>query len=86
MLRWPAVTRPEAQLDRLTEVLGRWRGGPCPITIQYCGSGATGAFTLGAEWNVKPTRELIDQMEGLVGRDGVQIVYGAPPSLGQAAA
>ena len=85
VLTWPASAQAESQLNRLMEVLGRWRGGPCPITIEYSGSGAAAAFTLGAEWNVKPTRELIDQMEGLVGRDSVQIIYGAPPSISQAA-
>jgi DNA polymerase-3 subunit alpha len=85
VLRWPASQRPQELLGRLTEILGRWRGGACPITVEYQGSGAAGAFTLGAEWNVKPTRELIDHLEGLLGRDSVKIVYGPPPSLGQAA-
>ena len=85
VLAWPQSSQSDALLNRLMEVLGRWRGGPCPITIEYRGSGAAGAFTLGQEWNVKPTRELIDQMEGLMGHDSVQIVYGAPSSVSQAA-
>jgi DNA polymerase III subunit alpha len=85
VLSWPASSQSEAQLNRLMEILSRWRGGSCPITIEYCAAGAAGAFTLGQDWNVKPTRELIDQVEGLIGRDGVQIVYGPPPSLAQAA-
>ena len=40
---------------------------------------------IGQEWNVKATRELIDQVEGLLGRDSVQIIYGAPPSVRVAA-
>jgi len=85
VLKWPQSQPGETLLNRLMETLGRWRGGPCPITIEYCGSGAAGAFTLGTEWNVKPTRELIDQLEGLTGRDAVQIVYGVPAAVGQAA-
>jgi DNA polymerase III subunit alpha len=85
VLAWPASSHPETQLDHLMEILSRWRGGPCPITVEYAGSGAVGAFTLGPEWNVKPTRELIDQVEGLVGRDRVQIIYGAPPSISHSA-
>jgi DNA polymerase III subunit alpha len=85
VLTWPASAQPGSQLNRLMEILGRWRGGPCPITIQYSGSGAVGAFTLGPEWNVKPSRELIDQMEGFAGRDSVRIVYAAPTAIAQAA-
>jgi DNA polymerase-3 subunit alpha len=85
VLSWPQSQQSESQLNRLMEILGRWRGGSCPITIEYCGSGAAGAFTLGKDWNVKPTRELIDQMESLVGRDSVQIIYGPPPAITQAA-
>ena len=36
--------------ERLAAVLAPWRPGPCPITIEYCASGASGALTLGEEW------------------------------------
>jgi DNA polymerase-3 subunit alpha len=85
VLTWPASAQTESQLNHLMEILSRWRGGPCPITIEYSGTAAGGSFNLGQEWNVKPTRELIDQMEGFVGRDSVQIIYGPPPSIGHAA-
>ena len=85
VLAWPQTSEPDALMSRMMEILGSWRGGPCPITIEYRGSGAAGAFTLGQEWNVKATRELIDQMEALLGRDSVQIIYGAPQSMSMAA-
>jgi DNA polymerase-3 subunit alpha len=83
VLTLPGSSQPEAQLDRLAEILGRWRGGPCPITIEYQGARAGAAFTLAQEWNVKPTRELIEQIEVMAGRGNVQIIFGPPPSISQ---
>jgi DNA polymerase III subunit alpha len=64
--------------ERLAAILTPWRGGPCPITIEYSGSSATGALNLGAEWNARASRELLEQLEALVGHGAVEVVY-APP-------
>jgi DNA polymerase-3 subunit alpha len=77
VLRWPAGADPRHSSARLAEILGPWRGGPCAITVEYRGAGAMGALTLGAEWNVKPTRELIEHLETFVGDAGLRVVYGA---------
>jgi len=71
----------EAFLGRLAEILALWRPGPCPITVEYSGADASGALNLGAEWSVRATRELLEHLEGLVGRGGVQVVYGPPAGL-----
>jgi DNA polymerase-3 subunit alpha len=64
--------------ERLAAILTPWRPGPCPITIEYLGERASGALTLGQEWNVRASRELLEQLEGLMGRGSVQVIYGAP--------
>jgi hypothetical protein len=79
VLKWPARPDSAALLGRLAEILTPFRPGPCPITVEYTGSGACGALTLGPEWTVRASRELLEKLEGLVGRGGVQVVYGAPP-------
>jgi DNA polymerase III subunit alpha len=66
--------------ERLASVLEPWRPGPCPVTIEYTGCQASGALTLGAEWTVRATRELLEQLEGLLGRGAVQVVYAAAPA------
>jgi DNA polymerase III subunit alpha len=66
--------------ERLAGILQPWRGGPCPITIEYTGAAAHGALNLGNEWSVRASRELLEQLEGLVGSGAVQVVYGAPPA------
>jgi len=89
VLKWPATSSGaqstaahSALLTRLEETLRPWRGGSCPITIEYTGSGASGALTLGAEWSVRAGRELLEKLEGLVGRGGVEVVYHLPPGSG----
>ncbi len=81
VLKWPRNGNPTALLNRLAEVLTPWRPGPCPILIEYTGATATGALTLGNEWTVRASSELLEQLETLVGRGGVQVLYGAPPSV-----
>jgi DNA polymerase-3 subunit alpha len=81
ILKWPRNGNPNVLLNRLAEVLTPWRPGPCPITIEYRGATATGALTLGNEWTVRASRELLEQLETLVGRGGVQVLYGAPPPI-----
>ena len=81
VLKWPRNGSPNVLLNRLAEVLTPWRPGPCPITIEYTGARATGALTLGNEWTVRASRELLEQLETLVGRGGVQVLYGAPPAM-----
>jgi DNA polymerase III subunit alpha len=81
VLKWPPRPDPAPLLGRLADILTPFRGGPCPITVEYAGSGACGALTLGTEWSVRASRELLEKLETLVGRGGVQVVYGAPPSF-----
>jgi DNA polymerase-3 subunit alpha len=65
-------------LQRLAAILAPWRPGPCPVTVEYAGKEASGALNLGEEWSVRASRELLEQLEGLLGRDAVQVVYAAP--------
>jgi DNA polymerase-3 subunit alpha len=81
VLKWPQNGNSKALIGRLAEVLGPWRGGPCPITVEYTGAAATGALTLGNDWTVRASRELLEQLETLVGRGGVKVFYGAPPGM-----
>ncbi|TLY80150.1 MAG: DNA polymerase III subunit alpha [Gammaproteobacteria bacterium] len=78
VLKWPPRADSAALSARLAEVLAPWRPGPCAVTVEYTGSGACGALTLGNEWSVRASRELLEQLEGLVGRGAVNVVYGAP--------
>jgi DNA polymerase-3 subunit alpha len=68
--------------ERLAALLTPWRGGPCAVTLEYSGPEARGALTLGSEWSVRASRELLEQLEALCGAGSVQVVCGAPPLAG----
>jgi hypothetical protein len=72
-------------LERLASTLAPWRPGPCPVTVEYAGRDASGALNLGEEWSVRASRELLEQLEGLLGREAVQVLY-APPAAAAGAA
>jgi DNA polymerase-3 subunit alpha len=82
VLRWPANEEPTRCSTRLAEILKPWRGGSCAITVEYQGQGAVGRLSFGPDWNVKPTRELIEQLESFIGDAGVRVVYGGSPNSG----
>ncbi len=83
VLLWPqGLTQPAASETlqrRLADALAPWRPGPCPVAIRYCGERATAALELGSQWQVRPTRELLDALEALFGAKAVRVVYGPPP-------
>ncbi|HRX90024.1 MAG TPA: DNA polymerase III subunit alpha [Steroidobacteraceae bacterium] len=90
LLRWPATdsggsanpasaAAADGQLvERLEATLAPWRGGSCQIAIQYASASARAALSLGAAWNVRPTRELLEQLELLVGQKSLDVLYSAP--------
>ncbi len=53
--------------------------GGCHVSVEYRGAKATARLSLGDRWRVKPTTDLIEQLVGLVGENGVKIVY--PPGV-----
>jgi len=78
VIRWPETAANGAGgkfIDNLAQVLGPYRKGQCGIAVHYRGQDARAALTLPEEWSVRPTKELLDKLHQLVGRDGVQILY-----------
>jgi DNA polymerase-3 subunit alpha len=81
VLKWPA-SREAAAFEELAQILMRFRPGPCPVTIEYRAAQAAGALTLGADWSVRAARELVGQLQGLLGRDAVEVRFGGSASAG----
>jgi DNA polymerase III subunit alpha len=78
LLRWPERCDLSASLSRLENMLSPWRPqGSCAIAIEYASRAGSGVLEFGPQWQVKATRELIEQLEGLVGSDGVRVLPGA---------
>ena len=76
IIRWPGAQGDIRFIERLAETLRPCTGGRCGVAVHYLGSGARATISLGDEWSVRPTRELLDGLGRLVGRDGVRVMYG----------
>jgi DNA polymerase-3 subunit alpha len=75
-IRLPAGGGDQRLLARLEEILRTGRGGRCAVELHYIGGEARGTLTLADEWSVRATRELVDELARLVGRDGLRFSYG----------
>jgi DNA polymerase-3 subunit alpha len=77
VLRWPEQARDESGvfLQRLQDLLGTSRPGPCEVLVRYRGDQARCTLALGADWAIRPTPALMDELESLVGREGLQLLY-----------
>jgi len=62
-------------LTRLHDLLLPYREGNCDVAVQYTGSVATARLCLGAEWSVRPSRELRDKLTDLLGQNSVHLLY-----------
>jgi DNA polymerase-3 subunit alpha len=65
----------EQILMKLHDVLLPYREGSCEVAVQYLGHEAAARLELGAEWSVRPSRELRDKLCELLGRNNVRLVY-----------
>jgi len=65
----------EQLLMRLHDVLLPYRQGSCEVAVQYFGDDAAARLQLGAEWSVRPSRELRDKLAELLGRNNVRLLY-----------
>jgi DNA polymerase III subunit alpha len=83
VLRWPDASRDAAGvfLNRLQSVLRAAGTGPCEVLVRYRGDQARCTLALGQDWAIRPTPTLIDELESLVGRDGLQLLYDLPAGV-----
>ena len=83
VLRWPEGGQGAAPqfIPRLQAALAGSRPGPCEVLVRYRGNSARCLLALGADWAIRPTPALMDELESLVGREGLQLVYDSPASL-----
>jgi DNA polymerase-3 subunit alpha len=78
VLRWPRGARAGDDRRLVTEIeraLQPSRGGRCSVSIRYARNDAAALVNFGEEWTVRPSRELVERLGQIVGRDGVEIVY-----------
>jgi len=75
-LRWPTEFDEPSGLNRFEQLLKPYLRGPCGVSVAINRPGYSGKVNLPDTWCVRPTRELLDRLSTLVGRDGWYLVYG----------
>jgi len=75
LLRLAPNGKGEQLLMQLHDVLLPYREGNCEVAVQYFGDDAAARLQLGAEWSVRPSRELRDKLSELLGSNNVRLLY-----------
>jgi DNA polymerase-3 subunit alpha len=75
-LRWPAEFDGPQGMNRFEQVLKPYLRGPCGVSVAVNRADYSGKVNLADAWSVRPTRELLDRLSALVGREGWYLVYG----------
>jgi DNA polymerase III subunit alpha len=75
-LRWPEEFDGPLGLNRFEQVLKPYLRGPCGVSVAVKREDYSGKVNLSDAWSVRPTRELLDRLSTLVGREGWYLVYG----------
>jgi DNA polymerase-3 subunit alpha len=74
-LTWNAVDKDGSLVRKLSPELIPFKGGGCPILINYRSAQAQALIRLGDEWRVRATDELILRLKRLLGTEAVDIKY-----------
>ncbi len=75
-LRWPAEFDGPQGMTRFEQMLKPYLRGPCGVSVAVTRPDYSGKLNLPDAWAVRPTRELLDKLSTLVGREGWYLVYG----------
>ncbi|MCC2523198.1 DNA polymerase III subunit alpha [Vibrio coralliilyticus] len=75
-----SVSIEQSQIDdqffeRFSKILEPYKAGTVPVHIYYQRSDARACLTLGTEWRVTPSDELIDNLKQLLGKSQVELEF-----------
>jgi DNA polymerase-3 subunit alpha len=80
VLRWPRAARngdARKLVERIEQALRPSQGGRCNVAVRYANADASSIVQFGEQWRVRPSRELIERLSSLMGRDSVELYYAA---------
>ncbi|WMC09470.1 DNA polymerase III subunit alpha [Oceanimonas pelagia] len=60
---------------QLLDILTPVRAGVCPVRVTYNRPGARAELTLGTEWRVTPTDQMLESLRALLGPDKVELIF-----------
>ena len=74
VLSWPRTPR-RGLIEALHALLEQHRGGQCAVLLRYRCEAADGTLAFGPDWKIRPTHELLEQLESLLGAGHAQLRY-----------
>jgi DNA polymerase-3 subunit alpha len=75
-LKWPAEFDGAQGMNRFEQLIKPYLRGPCGLSVSINRPDYSGRVNLADAWSVRPSRELLDKLTALVGREGWYLVYG----------
>jgi DNA polymerase-3 subunit alpha len=75
-LRWPEEFDGPQGMNRFEQMLKPYLRGSCGVSVAIKRPDYTGRLNLADAWSVRASRELLDKLTALVGRDGWYLLYG----------
>ncbi|MDH3509671.1 MAG: DNA polymerase III subunit alpha [Gammaproteobacteria bacterium] len=75
VIRWQEDVNGKLNARRLKQVLEPFRPGACDVSVFYLRNDAQARVRFGADWSVRPSRDLRDQLAEIVGWDGFRFLY-----------
>ncbi|MGO9036814.1 MAG: DNA polymerase III subunit alpha [Steroidobacteraceae bacterium] len=75
-LRWPEQFDGPQGMSRFEQILKPYLQGPCGVSVVVSREKYSGRLNLADAWSIRASRELLDKLSALVGRDGWYLVYG----------
>ncbi len=78
VLSWPEASRngdARKLVAAIEHALRPSRGGRCSVAVRYRCDDAAAYLQFGEDWTVRPTRDLVERLVQIVGREGVELVY-----------
>lgn len=62
-------------INELKTALSPYVDGRCPVTLAYQRNDASAKINLGQEWRVRPTDELLQRLDDMLGHEHVKVIY-----------
>jgi len=77
VLSWPGNCNGDSRqlITAIERALGPSRGGQCSVAVSFARDDASATLQFGEEWCVRPTRDLVERLVQIVGRQGVKLYY-----------
>ena len=77
LLRWNGAQSVDgaAAVDELRGLLSSYRGGRCPVRVEFCNGTGRAQLRLGEGWQVRPAESLLQELGRRFGSEAARLVY-----------